>query len=366
VPVPGRVASAYQVPPDTHVAILAGGEGTRLWPLSRSRRPKQLLQLSGERTLIQQTVDRLRPLVDAERVLIVTERSHADDLRAQLPELPDSSILVEPTRRGTAAAMLLAALHVEARAPGATWASVHSDASITNDDEFQRTLAAAVEAAAAGEHLVTTGIEPRFAATGFGYIQRGQELRQVQGFPLCRVVRFVEKPNLETAQEYLRSGDYLWNPGVFVWKNTTLLDAFREHQPVIFERLTSVPLDQVDQVYPSAPRETIDVGIMEPANNVATIPARFGWNDIGSWAELWELSPQDSEGNVAQGSGRVITADSTGNMVFAERRTVALVGVDDLIVVETDDAIFVCPRDRAQDVKLIVQRLQAEGNSALL
>jgi mannose-1-phosphate guanylyltransferase len=363
--VPGSSAG-YRVPPDTHVVILAGGEGTRLWPLSRSRRPKQLLRLNGERTLIQHTVDRLRPLVDPERILVVTERSHAADLRAQLPELPDSSILVEPTRRGTAAALLLAGLHVEARAPGATWSSVHSDAFITNDDEFRRTLAAAVEAAAAGDYLVTTGIEPRFAATSYGYIQRGEEVGQVQGFRVCRVVRFVEKPNLETAQEYLRSGDYLWNPGVFVWKNTTFLDAFREHQAAIYSTLTSVPLNRIDQVYPSAPRQTVDVGIMEPARNVATIPAHFGWNDIGSWAELWELSPRDSDGNVAHGAGRVITADSTRNMVFAERRTVSLVGVDDLIVVETDDAIFVCPRARAQDVKLIVQRLQAEGAADLL
>jgi mannose-1-phosphate guanylyltransferase len=366
VTVPASDGGAYRVPSDTHVAILAGGEGTRLWPLSRSRRPKQLLQLSGERTMIQQTVDRLLPLVDPERILIVTERSHAEDLRAQLPELPDSSILVEPTRRGTAAALLLAALHVQARAPDATWASLHSDAFITDDDEFRRTLAAAVEAAARGDHLVTTGIEPRDAATGYGYIQRGEELGQVQGFPFYRVVRFVEKPNLETAEAYVRSGEYLWNPGVFVWKNTTLLDAFREHQPAIYDTLTAVPLQGLDQVYGNAPRATIDVGIMEPARNVATIPAHFGWSDIGSWAELWELSPRDADGNVARGAGRVITADSTGNMVFAEKRTVALVGVDDLIVVETDDAIFVCPRDRAQDVKLIVQRLQAEGASALL
>src|SRR5215216_3795953 len=166
------------VPADTHVAILAGGEGTRLWPLSRSARPKQLLNLSGNRTLIQQTVDRLRPLVDPERILIITERSHADALRAQLPELPDASIVVEPTRRGTAAALLLGALHVKARAPDATWASLHSDAFIPNDDEFRRTLAAALEAASSGEHLVTTGIEPRHPATDYGYIQRGDELRR--------------------------------------------------------------------------------------------------------------------------------------------------------------------------------------------
>jgi mannose-1-phosphate guanylyltransferase len=357
------------VPADAHVAILAGGEGTRLWPLSRSKRPKQLLPLGSDRSLIQQTVDRLRPLVAPERILIVTEASHAADLRAQLPELPDSSIIVEPTRRGTAAALLLAALHVADRAPDATWASLHSDAYITDDDEFRRTLAAALAAAADGEHLVTTGIEPRFPATGYGYIQRGAPLREVQGFTLHEVVRFVEKPDLETAERYVASGEYLWNPGVFVWHNAALIDAFRRLQPAIHAALTAVPLTRIDEVYPSAPRETIDVGIMEPATNVATLPARFGWSDIGSWAELWELlADRDSDAarNVALGRGRVFTEDSSGNLVFAEGRAVALVGVADLVVVETADAVFVCPRDRAQDVRAIVRQLQSGGVSELL
>src|SRR6185312_5482018 len=200
----------YRIAADTHIAILAGGEGTRLWPLSRSRRPKQLLQLGGDRTLIQSTVDRLRPLVAPEQILIITEQSHAEDLHAQLPELPASSIIVEPTRRGTAAALLLAALHVRDRAPSATWASLHSDAFIADDDEFRRTLAAALEAAASGDYLVTTGVEPRFPSTGYGYIQRGASVGTVQGFPLYRVVRFVEKPDLSTAEAYVASGDYLW------------------------------------------------------------------------------------------------------------------------------------------------------------
>jgi mannose-1-phosphate guanylyltransferase len=255
---------------------------------------------------------------------------------------------------------------VQARAPHATWASLHSDAFITDDDEFRRTLAAALEAAAPGGHLVTTGIEPRFPSTSYGYIQRGEVLRHIQGFPVYRVLRFVEKPSAETAQEYVRSGDYLWNPGVFVWNNAALLEAFAKHLPTIFAALTSAPLAEIDRVYPSAPRATIDVGIMEQATNVATIPARFGWTDIGSWAELWELMPRDTNGNVALGAGRVLTAASRGNLVFAEGRAVALVGVDDLVVVETADAVFVCPRSRSEEVRQIVRQLQADGATELL
>jgi len=287
-------------------------------------------------------------------------------LRAQLPELPDTSIVVEPTRRGTAAALLLAALHIRERAPEATWASVHSDAFITDDDEFRRTLSAALIAAQSGDHLLTTGVRPRFPATGYGYIQVGDALGAVAGYEVRRVRRFVEKPDLATAQEYVASGDYLWNPGVFVWRNSALLGAFAEHLPDIFSTL-DVPVARVDEVYANARRETIDVGIMEQATNVATIPSDFGWSDIGSWAELWELAAdRDDADNVARGAGRVLCAESARNLVYAEGRSVAIVGVSDLVVVETADAVFICPRDRAQDVKLIVQRLQQEGSTDLL
>jgi mannose-1-phosphate guanylyltransferase len=352
------------VPADAHVVILAGGEGTRLWPLSRSRRPKQVLRLNGARSLIQQTVDRILPLVGAERILIVTEQSHAQDLRAQLPELPDSSIVVEPTRRGTAAALLLAGLQIQQRAPAATWASVHADAMISDDDGFRRTLGAALEAASSGSFLVTTGVKPRFASTGYGYIQLGEPLGQVQGLPFHRVVRFVEKPDQATAEAYVASDEYLWNPGVFVWRNDVLLEAFRTLQPAIFEVLTSSPLASIDEAYPSAPHETIDVGIMERAPNVANVTAAFEHADIGSWAELWELNERDADDNAFR--GQVLAVDSQRNLVFAEGRAVALVGVQDLVVVETADAVFICPRERAQDVKLIVQRLQQEGDGKLL
>jgi mannose-1-phosphate guanylyltransferase len=260
--------------------------------------------------------------------------------------------------------LLLAACHINQRSPDAVWCSVHSDAFITDDAEFRRTLSAALQAASTGEYLMTTGIRPRGPETGYGYIQLGQRLGTVDGYPFHRVARFVEKPDLPTAQAYVASGDYLWNPGVFVWRNGALLSAFERLLPDIYGVLTSVPVERVDEVYAGARRETIDVGIMERAPNVATIPADFGWSDIGSWAELWELAERDANGNAFR--GRVLVAESQGNLVFAEGRTVALVGVEDLVVVETADAVFVCPRERAQDVKLIVQRLQKEGDSALL
>jgi mannose-1-phosphate guanylyltransferase len=358
VPAPSE-AGAY-------VVILAGGEGTRLWPLSRSRRPKQLLNLSGARSLIQQTVDRVLPLIPPERILVVTERTHADDLRQQLPELPSTSIVVEPTRRNTAGALLLAALHLAERAPGATWASLHSDAFILDDEEFRRTLAAALEVAARGEHLVTTGIRPQAPATAYGYIQQAEQIDTVNGYPVHRVARFVEKPDLETARRYVQQGDYLWNPGVFVWQNRALLDAFHRYQPAMLETLSRVPLERIDEVYPTIDRESIDTGIMERADNVATLPATFRWTDLGSWAELWAVSDRDERGNVVRGGGCVLQVDSRDNLIVADQRTVALVGVHDLVVIETRDAVFVCPRERALDVKLIVQQLSADGLTELL
>jgi mannose-1-phosphate guanylyltransferase len=256
---------------------------------------------------------------------------------------------------------------VEARAPGATWASLHADAYIADDEEFRRTLAAALHAASAGEHLVTTGIRPQFPATGYGYIHAGPKLRDVEGYPLHHVHRFVEKPDVDTARGYVQSGEYLWNPGVFVWRSDVILDAFQRHLPEIHRVLSSASLASIDDVYPNAPKETIDNGIMERADNVATIPATFRWSDIGSWAELWDVLDKDDTHNVHVGQPTPLVVDSAGNLVYtASGRLVALVGVENAVVIDTEDAVFVCRRDRAQDVKLIVRALQEGQRHELL
>jgi mannose-1-phosphate guanylyltransferase len=296
-------------------------------------------------------------------VLILTEASHAADIRAQLPAVPPENVLVEPERRGTAATLALAALIIERRSPGAVWASLHSDAFIDDDAEFRDTLDAALTAAAELPHLVTMGIRPTAPSSQLGYIQGGEEIRKIGRFPVQRVRRFVEKPDARTAQAYLDSGEYYWNPGVFVWSSAAILEQFRTLLPDIYGPLARIAeadgtpeFDAVYRaVYPTVPVDTIDTGIMERAPDVAVIPASFGWNDVGSWKELYEVLPKDAQGNVTRGD--VVGVDTRGSLVVSTSRTVATVGLSDVVVIETADAVFVCPRERAADVRRIVEAL---------
>ncbi|MBI4492927.1 MAG: mannose-1-phosphate guanylyltransferase [Chloroflexi bacterium] len=353
------MSQAAGVLPELFVTILAGGSGTRLWPLSRKDRPKQFLSLLSERSLIQETVDRVRPLVAPERTLVVTERSQASALRAQLPELPPENVLVEPVQRGTAGAIALAAFHIHRQQPHAVMASLHSDHLIPDAEGFRRTLLAAARVAQQGERLMTIGVEPTFPSTQLGYIQRADQIGVQDDFPVYAVQRFVEKPHLEQAQAYLASGQYVWNSGLFIWRVDTILACFERLLPDIYRPLSRADPSTLEAIYPTLPQATIDVGIMERASSVGMVPARFAWSDIGSWAELWDALPKAGGDNVVR--GQHLGVDTQRSLVHATSRLVATVGVEDLVIVETPDVVLVCPRHRAQEVRKLVELLQARG-----
>jgi mannose-1-phosphate guanylyltransferase len=353
--------------PHTYVVILAGGSGSRLWPLSRSHRPKQLLALAGERSLLQATFDRNAALVPPERIIVMTEQSHDDGIREQLPELPPENIIVEPARRGTAGSLGLAAAIIHERDPEAVMASVHSDAHIADADEFRRTLSAAFAAAEKTGQLVLMGIEPTSPSTQLGYIEGGENLDEIDGYTVRKVARFVEKPDIGRARQFATSGRHYWNPGVFVWRTQVILEEFARLAPRIHEVITQIARDlrtptgpdTLARLYPTVPVDAIDTGIMEKSDRVAVVPARFPWSDIGSWGELFEMLPRDDDGNATHGEH--VGLGTRDTLVFATSRRVATIGLTDMVIVETPDVVLICPRERAQDVKKLVESMALDA-----
>jgi len=357
-----------------YVVIMAGGSGTRFWPLSRTKAPKQLMSVFGGKSMLQRTVERVLPLAPR-RIMIVTNLLQAEETRRQVAEYTSVpvDVVAEPVGRNTAPAIALAAHIIGQHDPDSTMIVLPADHYIRNEAEFCRIVKVSVEAASSGS-LITLGIEPTRPETGYGYIEAG--VGGVTGAALP-VSRFVEKPDGARALEFLAAGNFYWNSGMFIWKTAAIQRELAGQMPELaaaVRRIVFASADwalaalqpQIDVLYGALQGESIDYGVMERAASVKVIPASFGWSDVGSWSALPEVIDGDREGNVAIASAGLIAIDSTDSLVYGNNKLAALVGVDNLIVVDTPDALLVCRKDRAQDVKKVVEALQQAGRGEYL
>jgi mannose-1-phosphate guanylyltransferase len=363
----------------THAMILAGGRGTRFWPRSRARTPKQLLNIVGKHTMLRQTIARLRTLILPSQLWTVTNTEQGSEVRKQVPTASRRRVLIEPLGRNTAAAIALAALHIRhAEGGDALMAVLPADHYIANPERYRIIVRAALDVAREKGRMVVLGIPPTRPETGFGYIQRMGEALDSRGFPVFAVRRFTEKPALSVAKEYAGSGDYHWNAGMFFWRVSTFLANLDKYLPKTFAALEDLAKTigkagyerKLRAAYPKLENISVDYAILEPATRepgpprVFVIPAEIGWSDIGSWAAVYELSAKYPGENVP--GGQTCMIDASGNFFWTNSKFVAAIGVHDLVVVETRDALLICPRDRAQDVGKVVKWLEQSGRKDLL
>lgn len=347
-----------------YVVVMAGGVGTRFWPKSRKSNPKQFLSLFGETTMIQQTVERLSGFIEPETVVVVTNQDYVDLVKVQLPGVKPSHIIGEPIARNTAPCIASAAALLYKKDPESVMIVLPADHRIGNPKAFKQILHVAIETARTKGSLVTLGIKPHRPETGYGYIQRSAE-PDIDDFdlPVFKVQQFTEKPNAERAVQFLESGDYLWNSGIFIWKTKAILEAFKRQIPEIHkeaEVLESSDFSKQDfeKFYRACPSVSIDYGIMENAEKVHVVPGDFGWNDVGSWKAVHELSEKDGDENTSVNT-EALFVNSSGNYVSTKgKKLVAFAGVENIALVETDDAILVVNLDQAQDVKEVVEELK--------
>ena len=354
-----------------YAVVLAGGGGTRLWPLSRVRRPKHLLQLSGDKSMLAETFARVKPMISEDHLMAITVADHVEAVREQVPYLAPQNIVVEPMGRSTAPCIALMAALIEKSDPDAIMVSLAADHAVEDVEEFRRVLGAAIQAAADG-HLVTLGIVPDSPETGYGYIERGEMLTCMDGHDVYRVLRFTEKPDQKEAEAFLQTGRYFWNASIFAWRVSSILAEVRRLLPHLHRSLkaiqpvlgTAAQQEAVERVWESVTPVSIDVGVMEKANDVVVVPADIGWSDVGCWTSVADLAQADGAGNVVE--GQAVVLDCEDSYIRSSGRLVAGLGLQGMIVVDTGDAVLVCSKDRAQDVKKMVDLLKREGKDDYL
>ncbi len=348
--------------------IMAGGGGERFWPLSRRETPKQLLNLSGKEVMVNEAIDRLLALTPRENIMVVTNAHQAKNMRAVTAKrISARQILSEPAARNTVACIGYAAIRIVRQHGDGVMVVTPSDAFIRDTEKFTQILSCAVDTAERTGKLVTVGITPTFPATGYGYIRFEKSASAVK-----KVLRFVEKPNLKRAKRYLSSGEYVWNSGMFIWKASVILDCYKKYIPDVYEILSRIgdsfgtPEERgvIEELYPQIRSISIDYAIMEKSKDILVIPGEFGWNDVGSWDMLSALYGTDASGNVVVSD--YLGEDTHGCILYSKKKLIATVGLENLIIVDTPDAILVCAKDRAQEVKTLVEELRTQGREELL
>jgi len=353
---------------ESFAVVMAGGSGTRFWPMSRANLPKQLLPLLGSRSMIRETVERLFPLFDAERVFVVCGKAQKEAIERELEILAPEHVIDEPVARDTAGAVGLAAVFLEWRSPGAAFAALPADAYVGDVAIFQEALKAAFAAAEKGA-FVTFGVRPTRPATGYGYLERGERIGQA-----FTVRRFLEKPDAARAKEFAASGEHFWNSGIFVWRADAVLEGFQKHLPEHHARLmtirdalgTSRLPEVLRREFEALPKISIDYGLMEKASDVLMIEAPFAWDDVGSWSAVADRRPRDGAGNAVEALSSAVDTRNSVIVSSDDKHLIATLGVDGLVVVHTKDATLICPRDRAEDLKKLVDKIKADGHTGFL
>jgi len=350
-----------------YAVIMAGGKGTRFWPRSRGKTPKHLLKVFNGRTVLRETVDRIKPLIPWENIFVVTGHGHANHVKRQVPEIPSAHILIEPIGRNTAPCIGLAALHIRRLNPEGVMVVLPSDHFIRQEKAFLRMLSIAGRIAARRGVLVTVGVTPTGPETGYGYVEVGERITRSIKESVYRAKSFREKPDLKEAKAFVRSGRFLWNSGIFSWRASTILEAIRVFLPELYEGLLEIDgamgtrseKDILQKVYRTIEPVSIDYGVMEKSGEVLLVKGDFGWSDVGNWDALWELSEKDDQGNVMIGKGMAV--DSGTSFVYSPQRLVALIDVKDMIIVDTRDSVLICRRGSSQKVRKIVDSLEKRG-----